>query len=246
MERWRGRVALVTGASAGIGAGICRELVKQGMVVVGCARNVEKIKAIAEEEEVRTAAGRLIAIKCDLTKESEILSMFQEIRQKFDRVDVCINNAGMSHDAPLLTGDTNQWRQILEVNVLALCICSRESIKLMKEKEIDDGQIIHISSIGGHRLPNFPLAGVHFYCGTKHMVRALTEGLRREVKTLNKNIRVGVSISSPPQNYNFVEEKSVTYFRFKNFGRNLKMVEETLSLYLYFIYLFIEMCNFSV
>ncbi|KFM74135.1 Dehydrogenase/reductase SDR family member 11, partial [Stegodyphus mimosarum] len=149
MERWRGRVALVTGASAGIGAGICRELVKQGMVVVGCARNVEKIKAITEEEEVKTASGRLIAIKCDLTKESEILSMFQEIRQKFGHVDVCINNAGMSHDAPLLTGDTNQWREILEVNVLALCICSRESIKLMKEKEIDDGQIIHISSIGG-------------------------------------------------------------------------------------------------
>ncbi|GBN87059.1 Dehydrogenase/reductase SDR family member 11 [Araneus ventricosus] len=76
------------------------------------------------------------------------------------------------------------------VNVMALCICTQEAVKLMQEKNINDGQIIHISSMGGHRLPaNMP--GANFYCGTKFMVKALTEGLRRELKALKSHIRIG-------------------------------------------------------
>lgn len=63
MERWNGRVALVTGASVGIGAGICRELVKHGLTVVGCARNSKKIEEISEEEDIKLAPGRLHAVK---------------------------------------------------------------------------------------------------------------------------------------------------------------------------------------
>ncbi|CAL1260841.1 unnamed protein product [Larinioides sclopetarius] len=190
MERWQGRVALVTGASAGIGAELCRVLVQNGMLVVGCARSVDKIKAIAEENAVKKSPGKIIAIKCDLTKESEILSLFDEIRQKIGRLDVCINNAGFSYDAPLLTGTASQFRGILDVNVMALCICTQQAVKLMQEKGIDDGQIIHISSVGGHAVPTEGWLGANFYCGTKFMVRALTEGLRRELKGLNSHIRV--------------------------------------------------------
>ncbi|GFY52574.1 hypothetical protein TNIN_268431 [Trichonephila inaurata madagascariensis] len=190
MERWNGRVALVTGASVGIGAQLCRVLVRHGMTVVGCARSVDKIEAIANEEAVKTSPGKLVAIKCDLTNESEILSVFDEIRQTFGRLDVLINNAGLGHDAPLLTGNTSEWRNMLDVNVMALCICSREAVHLMKEKNIDDGQIIHISSIGGHRMPTANFLGANFYCGTKFMVKALTEGLRKELKALNSRIRI--------------------------------------------------------
>jgi len=175
----------------GIGAAICRELVKYGMTVVGCARSVDKIKELAEEDGVLICPGRIHAVKCDLTVESDILEMFKEIRQKFGRIDVCINNAGFSTDSPLLSGETSDWRRMLEVNVLALCICNRESVKLMQEKGIDDGQIINISSLGGHRVKSSAqMFGVHYYCGTKFMVRALTEGLRREVKGICGNIRV--------------------------------------------------------
>ncbi|GFT62975.1 hypothetical protein NPIL_210971, partial [Nephila pilipes] len=114
MERWNGRVALVTGASVGIGAQLCRVLVKHGMTVVGCARSVEKIKAIAKEDCMKSSPGKLVAIKCDLTNESEILSMFDEIRQTFGRLDVCINNAGLGLDAPLLSGSTAAWRNMLD------------------------------------------------------------------------------------------------------------------------------------
>ncbi|KFM74136.1 Dehydrogenase/reductase SDR family member 11, partial [Stegodyphus mimosarum] len=187
MERWSGRVVLVTGASSGIGAEICKELVKYGMKVVGCARNVDKIREIAAEESVKKASGHLLPIKCDLTNEAEILDMFQEIREQYGRLDVCINNAGFSTKRSLSDGETHEWRSMLDVNVLALCICNRESIKLMKEKNIDDGQIINISSMSGHRLASSMAA---FYAGTKFMVRALTEGLRREVTEAGTHIRI--------------------------------------------------------
>ncbi|XP_054708053.1 dehydrogenase/reductase SDR family member 11-like isoform X3 [Uloborus diversus] len=190
MERWQGRVALVTGASAGIGAGICRTLVKHGMVVVGCARSAHRIEALAQEDDVKSAPGKLHAIKCDLTKESEIQHLFEEIRQRFGRIDVCINNAGFSHSSTLLTGEMSQWREMLEVNILALCMCSKEAVKLMKEKNIDDGQIIQISSTGGHLLVPAELASFNFYCATKFMVQTLTEGLRRELRSLKSHIRV--------------------------------------------------------
>ncbi|XP_042905643.1 dehydrogenase/reductase SDR family member 11 isoform X2 [Parasteatoda tepidariorum] len=189
MERWNGRVALVTGASVGIGAAICRQLVKHGMVVVGCARNVKKINEISEEDGVKKSPGRLIPMKCDLSNESEILAMFQAIKQDVGRLDVCINNAGLSHNAPLLSGTTSDWKNMLDVNILALCICTREAVKLMNEKGIDDGHIIHISSMGGHRVAP-GMSGNNFYCGTKFMVRAITEGLRREVKEMKSKIRV--------------------------------------------------------
>ncbi|CAL1291648.1 unnamed protein product [Larinioides sclopetarius] len=144
MERWEGRVALVTGASMGIGAELCRVLLQHGMIVVGCARSVEKIKSIVEEDAMKNSPGRLVAIRCDLTKESDILSMFQEIRQIFGRVDVCINNAGLGYEEPLLTGSTSEFRNMLDVNVMALCICSKLAVQLMQENG-DDGQIIHIS-----------------------------------------------------------------------------------------------------
>ncbi|GFT92055.1 hypothetical protein NPIL_676931 [Nephila pilipes] len=149
MERWRGRTVLVTGASAGIGAALCRELSRQGMQVVGCARNVSRIEELAEEEKKRGSPGSIHAIKCDLTQESETLSMFDEIRQTFGRLDVCINNAGLSHDASLLSGHPVEWKNMIDVNVLALCICTREAVRLMKESNVVDGQIIHISRCGG-------------------------------------------------------------------------------------------------
>ncbi|XP_067121044.1 uncharacterized protein [Centruroides vittatus] len=187
MDRWMNRVALVTGASAGIGASICKELVKNGMKVVGCARNVDAIKKIAEEL-ASLSPGELLPIKCDLNNDSEILGMFEEIRKRFGRIDVCINNAGLSFVCPLMNGSTEKWRELLQVNVLALCICTREAIKLMREKGIEDGQIIHISSMSAYRVTG--LRGTNFYAGTKHMVRALAEGLRQELRAEKSKIRV--------------------------------------------------------
>ncbi|XP_012695251.1 dehydrogenase/reductase SDR family member 11 [Clupea harengus] len=187
MERWKGRVALVTGASVGIGAAIAKALVRHGMKVVGCARNVEKIEKLSAECQSAGLSGTLIPYKCDLSNEEEILSMFSAIKTLHQGVDVCINNAGLAHPEPLLSGKTEGWRTMMDVNVLALSICTREAYQSMKERNVDDGHIININSMSGHRV--VPSASVHFYSASKYAVTALTEGLRQELREAKTHIR---------------------------------------------------------
>nr|XP_061828043.1 dehydrogenase/reductase SDR family member 11-like [Nerophis lumbriciformis] len=187
MERWRGRVALVTGASVGIGAAIAKELVKFGMTVVGCARDFEKLKAVAAECRSEGHSGVLVPFKCDLTSEEEIASMFSAIKAQHEGVDVCINNAGVVHAEPLLSGRTTGWKNMLDVNVLALSICTQEAYQSMKDRNVDDGHIININGMSGHHILGNP--DLHFYCATKFAVTALTEALRRELREANSHIR---------------------------------------------------------
>ncbi|KAG0709126.1 Dehydrogenase/reductase SDR family member 11 [Chionoecetes opilio] len=107
MERWSGRVALVTGASAGIGASVARRLVAEGMRVVGAARSVERVQALADE--LKGQPGTLIPIKCDITKDDQVMSMFARIKRELGGVDVCVNNAGLAVFKDLLEGSPEEW-----------------------------------------------------------------------------------------------------------------------------------------
>ena len=121
--------------------------------------------------------------------------MFEDIKQHHNGVDVCINSAGHAINGPtLLGGATADWRSMLDINVLALCICTREAVKQMREHGVEDGHIIHIGSLASHRVA--PRPTLRFYSGTKFMVRALTEGLRLELREINSRIRI--SCVSPP------------------------------------------------
>ncbi|XP_076461356.1 dehydrogenase/reductase SDR family member 11-like [Babylonia areolata] len=188
MERWRGRVALVTGASAGIGYSVTKALVERGMKVVACARNIEAIQKLGEE--LSEHPGSVTAVKCDVSKEEEVTAMFQMIRQhsSLGRVDVCINNAGLAHDAPLLTGDPAKWKHMFDVNVLGLLMVTREAFKLMKENDIDDGHIILLNSMSGIRM--MKSKGLHCYGASKFAVSAVREGLRNELREMKSQIRV--------------------------------------------------------
>ncbi|KAM4797127.1 dehydrogenase/reductase SDR family member 11 isoform 1-T1 [Rhinophrynus dorsalis] len=188
MERWKDRVALVTGASVGIGAAVARELVQHGMKVVGCARSVDKIEKLAAECQSAGYPGTLIPYKCDLSNEEEILSMFSAIKTLHQGVDVCINNAGLARPEPLLSGKTEGWRTMIDVNVLAVSICTREAFQSMKERSVDDGHIININSVLGHIYQCSSVG--HFYSATKHTITALTEGVRQELRELKSHIRV--------------------------------------------------------
>ncbi|XP_780227.1 dehydrogenase/reductase SDR family member 11 [Strongylocentrotus purpuratus] len=188
MHRWSGRVALVTGASEGIGEAISRLLVKHDMKVVGCARNLDKLKAI-DGELKKEEGGSFFPIQCDLTQRDQIYAMFEKIKTHHGGVDVCINNAGMAYPSSLLDGTPEEWQKSLDLNVIALCLCTKLSVQQMKERGVDDGHIILLNSMGGHRLiqgSNY----LHFYAGTKHMVKALTEGYRDELRQKNSKIRV--------------------------------------------------------
>nr|KAF6455620.1 dehydrogenase/reductase 11 [Rousettus aegyptiacus] len=187
MERWRDRLALVTGASGGIGAAVARALVQQGLKVVGCARTVGNIEELAAECKSAGYPGTLIPFRCDLSNEEDILSMFSAIRCQHSGVDICINNAGLARPETLLSGSTSGWKDMFNVNVLALSICTREAYQSMKERKVDDGHIININSMSGHRVA--PLSVAHFYSATKYAVTSLTEGLRQELREAQTHIR---------------------------------------------------------
>ncbi|XP_048762545.2 dehydrogenase/reductase SDR family member 11-like [Ostrea edulis] len=217
MERWVGRVALVTGSSVGIGAGITRALVKHGMKVVGCAENVKQIEEI--QNELKSEKGQYIPMKCDVTKEDEILAMFERIQTELGGVDIFINNAGLAHCAPLLSGNTADWRHMLEVNVLGLCICTREAFQQMQRNGVEDGHIFLINSMSGHRVVSIPEG--HFYSATKHAVSGLLEGIRNELREMKSHIRV-TSVSPglvytefPKRMYNSEEKAKAIYSVFK-------------------------------
>nr|BBD75697.1 dehydrogenase/reductase SDR family member 11 [Oryctolagus cuniculus] len=187
MERWRDRLALVTGASVGIGAAVARALVQQGLKWVGCARTVGNIEELAAECKSAGYPGTLVPFRCDLSNEEDILSMFSAIRSQHGGVDICINNAGFARPDTLLDGSTSGWKDMFNVNVLALSICTREAYQSMKERGVDDGHIININSMSGHRV--VPQSTGHFYSATKYAVTALTEGLRQELREAQTHIR---------------------------------------------------------
>ncbi|NER78889.1 MAG: SDR family NAD(P)-dependent oxidoreductase [Leptolyngbya sp. SIO1D8] len=177
------RVALVTGASSGIGYEIAHVLGANGYRVALCARRRDRLETL--KAELADAGVEVLAHPTDLREEAEILALFEVIRQTWGGVDVLINNAGLGHKSPLMSGETKAWQEMLAVNVLALCICTREAVKDMRQRG-DNGQIVHISSLSGHRVPG--ASGV--YAATKFAVRALTEGLRQELRAANSQVRV--------------------------------------------------------
>ncbi|XP_023724812.1 dehydrogenase/reductase SDR family member 11 [Cryptotermes secundus] len=186
MQRWRDRVAVVTGASSGIGAAISLELVKHGLRVAGLARRVDKVQELADS--LAGSPGKLHPIKCDISKEEDILHAFSEVKEKLGGVDILVNNAGVVHETLLSDGSTDDWFNMFHVNVLGLSICTREALKSMRERSNGGGHVVHINSIAGHYDVSAP--GFHMYSATKHAVTALTEGLRKELVSQHSNIRV--------------------------------------------------------
>ncbi|XP_018576886.1 farnesol dehydrogenase-like [Anoplophora glabripennis] len=187
MERWVDKVAIVTGASAGIGAAISKALVEKGIIVVGLARRIEKIEELSNN--LVDAPGKLYAVRCDVTKEDDILKAFKWVTDHIGPVHILVNNAGLTRPTHLLDGATDEWRRIFEVNVLALCICTREAVKIMKENDIA-GHIVHMNSVAGHYVPNMPKPNFNVYPASKFAVTALTESLRQELRYHELGIKV--------------------------------------------------------
>ncbi|XP_071452613.1 farnesol dehydrogenase-like [Hetaerina americana] len=189
MERWVGKVAVVTGASAGIGAAIVEALVRHGMIVVGLARREEIIQDMAKK--LSGEKGKLYALKADVSDEAQVANAFQWVKENLKTLHVLVNNAGVLGDIPMTEPiDSMVFRRIFDVNVIGLSLCTSEGLRLMREKGVDDGHIIHINSISGHSIHPTPGTGGIPYIASKHCVTVLTEGLRRELVERGSKIRV--------------------------------------------------------
>ncbi|XP_022165317.1 farnesol dehydrogenase-like [Myzus persicae] len=186
MEKWNGKVAVVTGASSGIGEATCRLLVEKGMVVVGFARREHKLEDL--ESDLKGKLGKFYYIKVDLCSEENILEAFKWVKKTLKSVDVLINNAGVLKQTDFL-GNTNDWKQMFDTNVIARNICSREAIKIMEELKTNEGHIININSVGGHYQFSH-MKDISVYVATQHSVTSMTDNLRELMGMKNLPIRV--------------------------------------------------------
>ncbi|KAJ3651874.1 hypothetical protein Zmor_017880 [Zophobas morio] len=187
MERWEGKVALVTGASAGMGAAIAKALVLKGLKVAGLARRIDRIQDLAAS--LSDAPGQLHPVRCDITNEDAILKSFKWISENLGPVHILINNAGLTRPTNLVDGATEEWRRVFDVNVMALCICTREAVRIMRENNIS-GHVIHMNAIAGHYVPSMPEPNFNVYPASKFAVTALTESLRQELRYHKTGIKV--------------------------------------------------------
>ena len=131
--------------------------------------------------------------------------MFDMAQKKYGGVDILVNNAGLSYDASILSGATEDWKSMLDVNVLGVCICIREFFQNHKARKADLGYIFNISSIGGHIVPS--VSNSHFYSATKFAVTTITEGTRQELREIKSNIKI--SQVSPGLVYTEIVERQI-------------------------------------
>ncbi|XP_051154957.1 farnesol dehydrogenase-like [Leptopilina boulardi] len=201
MNRWEGKVALVTGASSGIGLTVAKTLFKHGMITVAIARGKEKI-----ENEMKNikGKGKFYAMKCDVSKEEDVLQVFEWIRKNLGNIHVVINNAGITVKGKIIETNNEVWEKVIGVNLLGVLYCCKKAIKMMKEFG-EEGHIININSIAGHRVVRINNWNSNVYTGTKSAITALTTTL--ELELIGSKIRM-TSISPGFVKTNLVNQET--------------------------------------
>lgn len=177
-----GKVALVTGASSGIGSATALALVAEGAAVVLAARREDRLNEVARQ--IREAGGQAEVIVADVADEAQANAAVDRAISAFGHLDILVNNAGLMLLGPVAGADTSDWRRMLDLNVLGLMLCSHAALRVMGPQ--GSGHIVNISSVSG-RGAGPTSAG---YSATKWAVGGFSEGLRQEAR-LHK-IRVTV------------------------------------------------------
>ncbi|XP_031628322.1 farnesol dehydrogenase [Contarinia nasturtii] len=198
MDKWKGKVALVSGSSTGIGANITKALANSGLTVIGLGRRVEAIQDLTNQIQ----SGKIIAKKCDVTNETEVLEVFKWIKDTFGHLNVFVNNAGVIKSDLLLESKTEDFKSTFDVNVISACVCIRESVKLIKANG-SFGHIIVINSVLGHRIPDLPVPLFNVYPASKFALTAITQTVRQELAFQQANIKL-TSISPGMVNTEFL------------------------------------------
>ncbi len=177
MENIQGKVVVITGASSGLGEATARLLSAQGASVVLGARRLDRLKTLADA--LAAGGGKALAVVTDVTNRDQVKRLVDTAVQKFGRIDVIINNAGLMPQSLIESLKVDEWDRMIDVNIKGVLYGIAAALPYMKQQK--SGQIINVSSVAGHKVG----PGSTVYSATKFAVRALSEGLRQEVKPYN-------------------------------------------------------------
>jgi NAD(P)-dependent dehydrogenase (short-subunit alcohol dehydrogenase family) len=188
-----GRVAIVTGASNGIGRGIAEALAAAGARTVLAARRTGKLEEVASA--IRKAGGTALPVTTDVTREDQVASLFGRTCEAYGRVDVLVNNAGVPTHVPIEEITLKYWQEVIDVNLTAAFMCSREAIRIMKAQTPQGGRIINIGSVSAKtpRPDSLP------YTVTKFALQGMTHQLTmdgRKYGVVASILHPGATLSS--------------------------------------------------
>jgi NADP-dependent 3-hydroxy acid dehydrogenase YdfG len=172
-----GKVVVITGASSGLGEATARYLSARGATVVLGARRVERLQELAKE--LNAGSGKALAMATDVTDAGQVQRLVDAAVEKYGRIDVIINNAGLMPQSRLELRKIDEWDRMIDVNIKGVLYGIAAALPYMQKQK--SGHIINVSSVAGHKVR----PGGVVYSATKTAVRVLSEGLRQEVKPYN-------------------------------------------------------------
>lgn len=188
MKRLDGTVALVTGASSGIGEVTAEQLAAQGAAVALAARRTDRLSALAER--IRSSGGTALVIEADVTEQAQAVSAVERTVAELGRLDTLVNNAGVMLLGPVVGAPTEEWDRMVRVNLLGLLYCSHAALPHLLKAASDSprgvADMVNISSVAGR----VPRSGSGVYNATKFGVGAFSEALRQEVT--QKHVRISL------------------------------------------------------
>ncbi|WOV83766.1 SDR family oxidoreductase [Sporosarcina jeotgali] len=173
MKQLIGKTAIVTGASSGIGSGIAKELAEQGANVVLAARNEEKLQELAKQ--LTDDGGSVLVVKTDVSSQSDVEALAAKAKDAFGGVDIYVNNAGQVLTAEVRSGKTEEWEQMIDVNIKGVLFGINAVLPSMLEKGA--GHLINIASVSATEVTKTSTV----YSATKFAVRAISMGLEKEL-----------------------------------------------------------------
>lgn len=167
MGKLAGKIALITGASRGIGKGIAEGFAREGAALILVARDIDRLRKI--EEEMSAARRNVLVFQADVTDEAQVQEAFAHAMRMFGRLDILVNNAGVFDGGPLDELSLEAWEKVMAVNLRGPFLCTREALRIMKPQQ--SGRIINIGSISAQRVrPNSAA-----YSTSKHGIWGLTQ-----------------------------------------------------------------------
>lgn len=185
MPRLQDRVAVVTGASSGIGRAIALALAAEGATLLLAARGAERLQQLAGE--IAAGGGRALSVPTDVTLEADVEALFARVANEFGRIDLLINNAGITTRDPTDELSLADWQKVLAVNLTGPFLCSRQALRLMKPRR--SGRIINVGSVSA----KVPRPDAAPYTATKFGLEGLTRSLALDARSFG----IAVSIVHP-------------------------------------------------